>query len=283
MNSGGSLVELFASPETIQSLTPLNPFDRLADGRPRVPDELLERISRATTEEAWNVLRLRDYHHQFEGGWFQSHPGRVLVGRAVTAIFMPFRPDLDDLVIKASGKPAGDRGGSGGQNSWVIDSLLPGDVMVVDMFGKVEDGPVVGDNLATTISRRTGAGAVIEGRIRDYDGIKQISPLQIFCRGVHPSFIRECTLVGVNIPVRIGGATVLPGDVVLGSETGVIFIPPHLAEEVVTRSEDVRLRDIFSKQRLAEGRYSAFVIDRDWTEEIEEDFRRWRAGRTQSA
>ena len=273
-------MQVFASPETVRSMTPLNPFDRLPDGRPGVPDALLERISKAATEQVWRTLGLHGYTHQFEGGWFQSHPGRVLVGRAVTAIFMPFRPDLDQVVITASGKPAGDRHGSGGQNSWVIDSLLPGDVMVADMFGKVEDGPLVGDNLATAISRRTGAGAVIEGTIRDYDGIKHISPLQIFCRGVHPSFLRECTLVGVNVPVRIGGATALPGDVVLGTETGVIFIPPHLAEEVATSAEDIGLRDTFSKQRLAEGRYSALVIDRDWTEEIEEDFRRWRAGRT---
>ena len=273
-------MELFASPETIKSLTPLNPFERFPDGRPRVPDEVVQRIAHATTEQAWKVLGDHGYHHQFEGNWFQSHPGRVLTGRAVTAIFMPFRPDLDEVVIQASGKPARDRHGSGGQNSWVIDNLLPGDVMVADMFGKVQDGPLVGDNLATTISRRTGAGAVIEGTIRDYDGIKQISPLQIFCRGVHPSFLRECTLVGVNIPVRIGGVTVLPGDIVLGTETGVVFIPPHLAEEVATRAEDIHLRDTFSKQRLAEGRYSALVIDRDrWPEEIEEDFRRWRADR----
>jgi len=274
-------MELFASPETIRSLTPLNPFDRLPDGRPRVPDEVVQRISKATTEQAWKVLGGHGYTHQFEGNWFQSHPGRVLVGRAVTAVFMPFRPDLDEVVIQASGKPRADRHGSGGQNSWVIDDLLPGDVMVADMFGKVEDGPLVGDNLATTISRRTGAGAVIEGTIRDYDGIREVSPLQIFCRGLHPSFLRECTLVGVNIPVRIGGATVLPGDVVLGTDTGVIFIPSHLAEEVAARAEDIHLRDTFSKQRLAEGRYSALVIDRDrWPEEIEEDFRRWRNERT---
>jgi len=273
-------MQVFSTPETIRSLTPLNPFSRLPDGRPDVPDEVLRRIARATMEQAWKILGEHEYTHQFEGGWFQSHPGRVLVGRALTAVFVPFRPDLDDVVIKATGKPPRDRGGSGGQNSWVIDGLLPGDVMVADMFGKVEDGPLVGDNLATAISRRTGAGAVIEGTIRDYDGIKQISPLQIFCRGLHPSFLRETTLAGVNIPVRIGGATVLPGDVVLGTETGVIFIPPHLAEEVAARAEEIHLRDTFSKHRLAEGRYSAHVIDRDpWPKELEDDFRRWQAER----
>ena len=274
-------MQFFSTPEAVRALTPLSRFDRLPDGRPHVPDEVLRRIAGATIEQAWTVLGEHEYTHQFEGGWFLSHPGRVLVGRALTALFVPFRPDLDDVVIKAAGKPPRDRQGSGGQNSWVIDGLLPGDVMVADVFGKVEDGPLVGDNLATAISRRTGAGAVIEGTIRDYDGIKQISPLQIFCRGVHPSFLTQTTLAGVNVPLRIGGATVLPGDVVLGTETGVIFIPPHLAEEVAARAEEIRLRDTFSKQRLAEGRYSALVIDRDrWPDEIEEDFRRWQAERT---
>jgi len=275
-------MQVFASPDTVASLTPLSRFDRLPDGRPRVPDELLERIAQATIEQAWKALADHDYHHQFEGGWFQTHPGRVLVGRAVTAVFMPFRPDLDDVVIQASGKPVGDSGQAvRGQNSWVIDSLLPGDVMVVDLFGKVKGGTMVGDNLSTTVSRRTGAGAVIEGGIRDYPGIQRIAPLAIFCRGVDPSVIAECTLVGVNVPVRIGGVTVLPGDVVLGTEAGIIFIPPHLAEEVAATAEEVRLRDVFSKQRLAEGRYSALAMDRaKWAPEVEEEFRRWRSEQT---
>jgi len=278
-------MQVFANPDTVKSLTPLSRFERLPDGRPRVPDELLWRIAQATIEQAWKSLADHDYHHQFEGGWFQTHPGRVLVGRAVTAVFMPFRPDLDDVVIHASGKPVGNVGQPvHGQNSWVIDSLLPGDVMVVDLFGKIKDGAMVGDNLSTTISRRTGAGAVIEGSIRDYAGIRKIAPLAIFCRGVDPSVIAECTLVGVNVPVRIGGATVLPGDVVLGTEAGIIFIPPHLAEEVAVSAEEVRLRDVFSKQRLAEGRYSALVIDREkWAPEIEQDFSQWRVERANSA
>ena len=273
-------MNVFASPEMIRSLTPRSRFDRLPDGRPKVPDDVVHRIAESSIEQVWKTLGLAGYDHQFEGNWLQTHPGRVLVGRAVTAMFMPFRPDLDDVVVAGSGKPAGDRAqGGGGQNSWVIDSLLPGDVLVADLFGKIEDGTLVGDNLSTTLSRRTGAGAVIEGGIRDYEGVRQISPLQIFCRGLHPTAIREMTLVGVNVPLRIGRATVLPGDVVLGKDTGVIFIPPHLAEDVATRAEDIRLRDRFSKQRLAEGRYTAFVIDRDWTPEIEADFHAWRASR----
>ena len=186
-------------------------------------------------------------------------------------MFVPKRPDLDDLV-EETGKA---EGRIGGQNSWVIDTLLPGDVMVVDMFGKVRDGPFVGDNLSTSLQARTQAGAVIDGTIRDYQGISELSDVTIFCRGLHPSFICDVTLIGINIPIRIGAATVMPGDVVLGTPTGVIFIPPHLVQEVVEKSEDIHIRDEFGQQRLSEGRYTPGEIDRTWTPDIEADFQEW--------
>lgn len=257
--------------ESVIELTRLNPFERFPDGRPRVSDDLLERMKLVTTEEAWGVMRREGYHYQFEGDWFCTHPGRILVGRAVTAMMVPRRPDLHELVEETGQK----EGRVGGQNSWVIDTLVPGDVMVVDLFGKIKDGTFVGDNLATSIQAHTRAGAVIEGGIRDFQGVSQLTDLTIFCRGVHPTAIADTTLAGINIPLRIGEATVLPGDVVLGTPTGVIFIPPHLVQQVVERSEDIRMRDRFGKQRLREGRYTPGEIDRKWTPEIESDFKEW--------
>jgi 4-hydroxy-4-methyl-2-oxoglutarate aldolase len=268
-------VHIVNPPESITQLTRLNPFDRFPDGRPRVPDDIIERMKLVTTEEAWGVLRRNGYESQFEGNWFQTHPDTILVGRAVTAMMVPRRPDLHDL-IEEMGK---EEGRIGGQNSWVIDTLQPNDVMVVDMFGKINKGTFVGDNLGTSVRTRTRAGAVIHGGIRDYQGLRQLTDVNIFCRGLHPSAIADCTLVGINIPIRIGEVTVLPGDVVLGTPTGVIFIPPHLAQAVVERSEDVRVRDEFGKQRLAEGRYTPGEIDRAWSEEIEADFQEWLAAR----
>lgn len=259
--------------ETVIELTRLNPFDRFPDGRPRVPDELIERMKLVTTEQAWGVLRAHGYHHQFEGGWFRTHPDRILVGRAVTAMMVPHRPDLHDLV-EETGQV---EGRIGGQNSWVIDTLLPGDVMIIDLFGKIKDGTFVGDNLSTSLRTRTRAGAVIDGGIRDYQGVVELTDLAIFCRGLHPTAIADVTLVGINLPIRIGEATVLPGDVVLGTPTGVIFIPPHLVQEVVEQAEDIHLRDQFGKQRLREGRYTPGEIDRAWPPEIEADFQDWLA------
>jgi len=263
-------VHIANPPDAVKELTRKNPFDRYPDGRPKVPDDLLKRMRQVTTEQAWGVLRRHGYNHQFEGNWFCTHPGKILVGRALTAMMVPMRPDLHELVEEI-GKT---EGRIGGQNSWVIDMLQPNDVMVVDMYGKVKDGTFVGDNLSTSLQRRTGTGAVIDGGIRDFQGIMKLD-IVIFCRGIHPTSIADATLAGINIPVRIGEATVLPGDVVLGTPTGVIFIPPHLVKEVVERSEEIRLRDRFGKQRLREGRYTPGQIDTKWTEEIEEDFKSW--------
>lgn len=257
------------------ALTQLSQFERFPDGRPRVPDDILERMKLVTTEEAWSVLRRHGYHRQFEGNWLETHPGTITVGRAVTAQFLPHRPDYHDT-IQQTGLNEG-RGKIGGQNSWIIESLQLNDVMVVDIFGKIKDGTVVGDNLGTAVQTRTRAGAVIDGGIRDYQGLVQLNDVNFYVRGVDPTAIADVTLAGINIPIRIGGATVLPGDVVLGTPTGVIFIPAHLAQEVVEASENVRVRDEFGKLRLAEGTYTSGEIDvPTWRDDIEADFEAWK-------
>ena len=281
-------MQLINTPQSIAELTPLNPFGRLEDGRPHVPDELLERLRLyATTEHAWAVLEGRGYFHQHEGGWAKTNGDRVLVGRAVTAQFVPNRPDLNEQVEAAARRegllhgPGGqtqNSRGEGGQkqNVWVIDRLQKGDVMVIDMFEKVYKGPFLGDNLATAIAHRTGAGAVINGTVRDLRGISRIGNLQIFCRGLHPSAIREAILIGMNGPLRIGEAIVLPGDIVLGDDSGVFFIPPHLVMEVVEWAEERNLKDQFAVESLAQGRYKADQIDKGWSAQIERDYEQWR-------
>ncbi|HYI24222.1 MAG TPA: RraA family protein, partial [Thermomicrobiales bacterium] len=193
---------IFNSPERIKALTPQNPFDRMDDGRPRVPDDLLDRLKLVTNDEAWGVLeRGHNYHYQFEGDWnVHLHPEIPLVGRAVTAAYVPLRPDLNDVVQGIGGS----EGRSGGQNTWIIDQLQPGDVLVVDLFGKVEDGTFIGDNLGTAARARTGTGMIIDGGIRDLERVYELPDFNVFCRGVHPSAIWEVSLVEVNGPIRIG-------------------------------------------------------------------------------
>ncbi|MGQ0600500.1 MAG: RraA family protein [Anaerolineales bacterium] len=263
------------SREDLIELTALNPFERFPDGRPRVPDDLIERMKLVTTEEAWGVLREHDYVRQFAGEWKETHPGKITVGRAVTAQFLPHRPDYHDAIQQAGVREG--RGKIGGQNSWIIETLQTNDVMVVDIFGKVKDGTVVGDNLGTAVRTRTHAGAVIDGGIRDYQGLVQLTDVNFYVRGVDPTAIADVTLAGLNIPIRIGEVTVLPGDVMLGTPTGIIFIPPHLAQEVVERSEAIRVRDEFGKLRLDEGKYTSGEIDvPTWRDDIEADFQAWK-------
>jgi 4-hydroxy-4-methyl-2-oxoglutarate aldolase len=264
--------------DELAALTPLNPYGRLPDGRPCVPDNVLDRLLNATTEQAWKTMDDENYRFQFEGGWRETHPGRITVGRALTAQFIPFRPDFHS-VVQQTGVAEG-RSTSGGQNSWVIESLQYRDVMVVDIFGKVKDGTVVGDNLGTAVKVRTGAGAVIDGGIRDYQGLVELDNVNFYFRGMDPTAIADVTLAGINIPVRIGNITVLPGDVILGTPTGVITIPPHLAEMVAERAEDTLVRDEFGKLRLSEGTYTSGEIDVSvWREDIEADFVAWRQSR----
>lgn len=247
--------------------------ERFEDGRPKVADTVLERLKTATAEEAWSVLRQSRYMHQFEGGWQEINPdGQRLVGRVVTAVFLPARPDFHSYVAE-TGKQEGRV--STGQNSWVIDTLQPGDVLVVDMFGKVKDGTFVGDNLATSVYTKTKTGLVVNGGVRDVSGIQEIKGFKAFVRGSHPSAIADLTLAGINVPIRIGEVTVMPGDVVVSDPEGLTFIPPHLAEKVADASERTQLRDTWGHQMLRDGKYTPGQIDTRWTPQMEEEFKRW--------
>ncbi len=260
------------SPEELIEYTPEWEGERFTDGRPKVPDDILERMRNVSITQAWGVIRGPGYNWQYEDGWVCTHPGQVLVGRALTAMYMPRRPVMRQVM-----EEKGERAGCiGDQISWPIDMLVPRDVYVADVFGKIDQGAVIGDNLATAIYANSGNGVVHDASVRDIDGIQELPHFTSFVRGFHPTFASPTImLTGVNCPVRIGGATVMPGDVVLGRDDGVVFIPPHLAEQVVKTSELISLRDRFGKQRLAEGKYTPGQIDTRWSDPIEEDFSRW--------
>ena len=260
------------SREELIEYTPEWGGERFDNGRPKVADSILERMRKVTITEAWGVMRGSGYNWQYEGDWYCTHPGQVLVGRALTALYMPRRPVMR-TVMEAKGERCGC---IGDQISWPIDMLVPGDVYVADVYGKIDQGAVIGDNLATAIYANSGNGVVHDAAVRDLDGIKELPNFTSFVRGAHPTFASPTImLTGCNCPVRIGGATAMPGDVVLGRDDGVIFIPPHLAEQVVKTSELVRLRDQFGKERLTEGKYTPGQIDTRWIDEIEKDFSAW--------
>jgi regulator of RNase E activity RraA len=267
------------SKEQREALTAEWTGERFEDGRPKVPDSVLERMGEVTAEEAWGVLREAGYTLQFEGGWKEinaGEPGRRLVGRVVTAVFMPKRPDMNAMINRIA--EAEGRVGRG-QNSWVIDTLKPGDVLVVDMFGKIKDGTFAGDNLATSIYSKSGTGLVVDGSVRDLSGILEIDGFMGYVRDFDPSAIADVMLAGINVPIRIGEVTVLPGDVLVSDPEGLTFVPPHLAKKVADVSEDTRLRDEWGHTMLREGRYTPGQIDTKWTPEMEVEFEAWKKAR----
>ena len=267
----------FFSAEQVIAYTPEWTGERFTDGRPKVSDDIIERMRAVTLEEAWATLRGAGYNYEYEDGWLSIFPDKVLVGRALTAQWMPGRPDIQK-VIEAQGKQDARKGA---MNAWPVDMLQKGDVYVADHFGLKKDGPSIGDNVGNAIYARSGNGIVYDGAVRDIEGLKELPNFTSFVRSYDPSHHfgamatgarLNSTMVGINGPTRIGMATVMPGDVVLGRDGGVVFIPPQLAEKVVKQSEITRLRDMFGHKRLAEGKYTAGQIDTRWSEPIEADF-----------
>ncbi|HAQ21187.1 MAG TPA: dimethylmenaquinone methyltransferase [Prolixibacteraceae bacterium] len=262
-----------SSPEYIKALTPEWKGERFPDGRPKVPDAILERLKNISIEEAWGVLRNKGFQNQFEGDWTIIHPEEAMTGRVVTAQYMPLRPDLEKQV-KEQGKIE-NRAQKGGTNSWPIDALTTGDVYVADSYGKIADGTLIGDNLGNSIYAKSQRGVIFYGSVRDQEGLEEIKGFNGWIKGSDPSYIMQMMLTSINAPIRVGRATVLPGDVVLAKKFGVIFIPAYLVEDLVLTSEVTALRDEFGHLRLREKKYLAGEIDSEWSEEIKKDFLNW--------
>jgi regulator of RNase E activity RraA len=270
----------FFSKDDVIKYTPDWKGERFPDGRPKVPDSILDRMQKVTLEEAWATLRTHNFNHEFEDGWLSIHPDKVLVGRALTATWVPGRPDIQK-VIEDQGKQDQRQGA---MNAWPVDMLQPRDVYVADHFGLKTDGPSIGDNVGNAIYARSGNGIVYDGAVRDINGLEELPNFVSFVRYYDPSHHfgslasgarLNSTMVSINAPTRIGHATVMPGDVVLGRNGAVLFIPAQLAEEVVKNSESTHLRDTFGHKRLEEKKYTAGQIDARWTPAIEDDYRAW--------
>lgn len=245
--------------------------ERMKDGRPKVSDDLLRRLKNISIEEAWGVLRGEGFHNQFEGGWKMLHEGEAFVGRALTAQYMPLRPDVNKRILDTGHN----NGQIGASNSWPIDALQEGDVYVADCYGKIINGTLIGDNLGNSIYSKSKTGVVFDASSRDFEGLSKIEGFNAFVRDWDPSFLTEAMLTGINTPIRIGRAAVFPGDAVLAKREGVIFIPPHLLEKVVITAEFIGLKDTFGHQMLRDGVYTPGQIDGKWSDDIKEAFLKW--------
>ncbi|HPC95722.1 MAG TPA: DUF1080 domain-containing protein [Sedimentisphaerales bacterium] len=270
---GGIEPPVVSCPVRVLQCTPKWTGPRMADGRPWVSDDLLKRMRNVPITMAWSIVSGAGYHNCYETalGWQVMRPDEAIVGRVLTAQYMPMQPDFNKAIMD-QGHAEGRLGNS---NSWPIDMLQKGDVYVADGFGKVLDGTLIGDNLGNAIYARSGNGVIFDAGVRDLEGLEEIEGFNAWHKGADPSYLKEVMLSAINVPIRIGRAVACPGDVVLAKREGIVFIPAHLAEKVVTESEAITLRDMFGHQRLKEGKYTPGQIDSRWTPEIREDFRDW--------
>jgi regulator of RNase E activity RraA len=245
--------------------------ERFADGRPKVPDDLLIRAKNIGIDDAWTVLKNLGYTNQFDGGCKTVNDSIKVIGRVVTAMYLPSRPDVEKE-IKERGVAQGRKGNT---NSWPIDVLTKGDVYVADGFGKIAGGTLIGSTLGNSIFSKSGNGVIFNGSARDLEGLSEIKGFNAFVRDFHPSFLENMVLMGLNTPIRIGQAVVLPGDLVIADKEGVLFIPAHLADQVISTAEFVTLKDKFGFEMVKTNQYSTGQIDSQWTDQIKTDFLNW--------
>lgn len=244
------------SKQDLIDYTAQNPFERLPDGRPKVSDALIERARDLSSEEVWAVLQGKEYNNQYADGFQVLHPGKTMVGRAFTVQFMPVRKDVDTVAQAKAKQSLGKRL----FNQTAIDMLQPGDVLVVDLFGKKVGGTIVGDNLFFYVNQAThGGGLVVDGSVRDLNGISEID-MPAYFRAVDPTPIGDVMLTGINIPIRIGNVTVMPGDLVVGDREGIYFVPPQFVQEVLDKADETHIHDEWTKKKFAEGKYKSSEI-----------------------
>lgn len=269
--NGTITAQITASPELIKFYTSEWTGERFPDGRPKVEDQYLDRLLNLSIEEVWAVLNNAGYHSQFDFGWQIVHPDKPFVGRAVTAQYLPARPD----VHKQIEKKGHEQGHIGAPNSWPIDVLKPRDVYVADARGKIADGTLIGDNLANSIYAKSQCGVVFDGSARDLEGIEKVEGFNAYVRGFDPSFIKDLTMMGINVPIQIGRAVVFPGDIILAKKEGVLVIPPQFVKKAVLDGEFTQVRDMFGHEALRKGWFTTGQIDSRWTEDIIKAFKEW--------
>lgn len=268
----GSLFAQTIPKDELMFLTSEWKGERFPDGRPKISDDLVQRAKNIGIDDAWTVLKNEGYLNQFEGNWKLIRDDVPVTGRAVTAMFMPTRPDVEKA-IKERGTTK--QGRKGNTNTWPIEILTKGDVYVADAFGKIGGGTLMGATLGNAIFSKTGNGVVFNGAARDLQELQNIKGFNAFVRDFHPSFLEEMVLMGLNAPIRIGNVMVLPGDLVIAQREGVLFVPAHMAEQVITTCEFVARKDQFGFEMVKSGRYTTGQIDSQWSDDIKTEFLKW--------
>src|ERR1044071_6148093 len=244
--------------------------ERFPDGRPKVSDDLLKRVVDVSIEDIWDYLRDKGFNCQFDTGFQMLHPEKPFAGRALTTQYMPLRRDMYNA-IAAEGKR---EGRVSGNNSWPIAELVTGDMYVADGFGKIVEGTLIGSNLGSGIATHSKTGFVFDAGIRDAEENRELENMNGLYRAYDTSAWKDMTLTSINAPIRIGRATVLPGDLVLAKSEGVTFIPAFLAEDAVAHAEFTKLEDAFNFDLNRRGANGA-AFEGGWNGQKYEAFVQW--------
>ena len=211
----------------------------------RPPKDLIEglaNIGSATASGELARLGIRDPQIRGPRSWT---PGASIVGPALTLQFMPKREDQYNVDEYSDPELQLHR--------HVLYHTQPGDIVVVDARGDMASG-VFGEMMLTFFKGRGGAGAVIDGCIRDYPHAKDLG-LGLFLRGVTPNFHTQTNIFpfAVNVPVACGDTLVMPGDIIVADDDGIVVVPIKLAPELLKKAGEHVEWEEFSRMRLAEG------------------------------
>ena len=184
-------------------------------------------------------------------GLTTTQPQTRLVGRALTMRYLPVRPDVQQAIETLAKEGDWDTG----YNMRASDDIRPGDVLVVELGGAVDRATFMGDVTGLAIKTAGADGVVIDGGLRDLSEFLPWKDFPVYYRGAHASAMADQVGVEWNVPVRIGGVTVLPGDVVIGDESGLLFFPPQLAADAIKGAEDTVYTETFKREMIASRKY----------------------------
>lgn len=202
----------------------------------------LAQIGSATASGELSRLGIRDPFMRGPVAWTK---GRTVVGPALTLQFMPKREDLYGVDEYADPERQLHR--------HVLYHTQPGDIVVVDARGDLSSG-IFGEMMLTYFQGRGGLGVVIDGCIRDYPHVKTLD-LGLWLRGVTPNFHTQTGIMpfAVNVPVSCGNVLVIPGDIIVADDDGVVVVPAKLAPQLLQKASEHSEWEEFSRLRLSEG------------------------------
>ncbi|MDO4916866.1 MAG: fumarylacetoacetate hydrolase family protein [Rothia sp. (in: high G+C Gram-positive bacteria)] len=209
--------------------------------QPALTDELRKLLQEIPTAGLSAQLRQRGLNNVVIEGVYPQTPGTKIVGTAKTLRFVPNREDL----FKKHG------GGFNAQKQ-CFDAVTEGEVIVIEARGEPGSG-TLGDILALRAQHNGAVGVVTDGGVRDFAAVKEIG-LPVFTQGAHPAVLgRKHVPWEYDVAIACGNATVLPGDVIVGDDDGVIVIPLELADEVAHAAAAKEHEDAWVAERVAEG------------------------------